>query len=47
MSKDKGHERSQKVINKEWQVCHVDGRGCSDGRERRDTAGRMRRLKGE
>lgn len=27
MHKDKGQERSQQVINKEWQVCHTDGRG--------------------
>lgn len=26
MCKDKGHESSGRVINKEWQVCHIDGR---------------------
>lgn len=31
MHKDKRHERSQQVINKEWQVCHIDGRGGWEG----------------
>lgn len=47
MSKDKGPERSEQVINKEWQVRHIDGRGSSAGRESRDAAGRMKRLDGQ
>lgn len=35
------------MINKEWQHCRVDARGASDGRERRDAAGRMEILEGE
>lgn len=47
MRKDKGHERSEQVINKEWQVSHMDGRDSSAGGEGRDAAGRMKRLDGE
>lgn len=43
MSKDKVHGRSQQVTNKEWQVCHIDGRGSSDRGEGRDAVGRTER----
>ena len=36
MCNDKGHERSQHVINKEWQVSHIDGTDASKRGERRD-----------
>lgn len=42
MWKDKGHERSQLVINKEWQACHIDGLGGSEGGERKDALGEMK-----
>lgn len=42
MWKDKGHERSQWVINKEWQACHIDGLGGSEGGERKDALGEMK-----
>lgn len=29
MCKDKGRERSEHMINKEWQVSHIDGTDAS------------------
>lgn len=43
MRKDKGHERSQHMINKEWQVCHIDGTdGSKQGKG--EMAARMKRT---
>lgn len=46
MHKDKRHERSQQVINKEWQVCHVDGRGGGEGGDEEVQLVRMKGLCG-